>query len=183
MAGKDHQCLQAVTHGIAAGHQLRPRRRANRHAVERLRSHAVACELVDIRSFDVAAVIAEVRVTEIVGHDDHDVGLRCLPVCQSIQTCEAARQKGKPYAFTYHWRSNPLPLGEDWHVQTPQQLRWINISQGTARVTSADGPSRHLAGRNEMSAVGAKQTSRDVAVWTLTKTYGQSLNSEGVASA
>jgi len=41
-----------------------------------------ACELVDIRRPNVAAAIAEVRVTEIVGKNDDDVrllrgGLRC----------------------------------------------------------------------------------------------------------
>ena len=135
VAGKYNQRLQAIAHGIAAGHQLRPRWRANRHSVKRLCPHAVVRKLVDIRSFDVAAVIAEVRVTEIVGQDDHDVGLRCLPVCQRIQTCEAARQKRKLYAFAYHWCSNPLPWQKIGTFKRPDNCVG-SISQGT----SAYGP-------------------------------------------
>ena len=90
VAGKYNECLQAIAHGIAAGHQLRPRWRANRHSVKRFCSHAFACELVDIRRLDVAAAIAEVCVAKIVGQDDHDVGFRILSVCQCSRTDDAA---------------------------------------------------------------------------------------------
>ena len=92
--GKYHQRLQAVPHGIAAGHQLRPRRRADRHAIERLQPHAIVRQTVDVRSFDVAAAIAEIGVAEIVGQDNDDVGFRFLRVCQSNLTSEnAAHEK------------------------------------------------------------------------------------------
>ena len=76
MVGEDHQRLQAVAHGIAPRHQRRARRRADRHAVERLEPHAVLGKLVDIRRLDVAFAIAEIGIAEIIGqnHDEIDRG-------------------------------------------------------------------------------------------------------------
>ena len=50
VAREDDERLQAVAHGVAAGHQLRARGRADRHAVEILEPDALVGELVDIGS-------------------------------------------------------------------------------------------------------------------------------------
>ena len=91
MAGKDHQSLQTIAHGVTARHQLGPRRRANRHSVKRFQPHAVACELVDIRGLDIAAAITQVRVAKVVGKDDDDVGFRVCGLRDGDRTEQAAR--------------------------------------------------------------------------------------------
>ena len=66
--GIDHAC--AVV--IAAGHQACPRRSAHRHDVKLVEPHALAGELIEMRSADLGiAVKAEVPMALIVG-DDHD---------------------------------------------------------------------------------------------------------------
>ena len=91
MAGEDDQRLQAVPHGIAAGHQLGTRRGADRHSVKRVQPHAVLGELVDIRSFNVAAPIADVRVAEVVGKNDDNVGFRVCGPREGDRTEQGAR--------------------------------------------------------------------------------------------
>ena len=73
MVREDHQRLQAVTHWIAARHQRRARRGADRHAVEGFEPHPFVGKFVDIRCLDVAAAIAEIGVAEIVSQDHDDV--------------------------------------------------------------------------------------------------------------
>ncbi len=75
VAREDHKSLQPVAHGVAAGHECRARGRANRLAVEGLQAHAFVGEPVDIRCLDLAAPVAEIGVAQIVGHNEHDVGL------------------------------------------------------------------------------------------------------------
>ena len=91
MAGEDDQRLQAIAHGIAAGHQLGPRRGADRHSVKRIQPHTVLGELVDIRRLDVAAAIAQVRIAEIVGKNDDNVGFRICGSREGDRTQQAAR--------------------------------------------------------------------------------------------
>ncbi len=60
---------------VAARHERGARRRAHRHAIERLAAHAGGGKLVDVRRPDLAAAVAKVGIAEVVGHDEDDVGL------------------------------------------------------------------------------------------------------------
>ena len=59
---------------IQPGQQRRAGRTAARSVVEVREAQAVRGEPVEVRSLDLAAVTAGVRVAHIVGHDDHDIG-------------------------------------------------------------------------------------------------------------
>jgi hypothetical protein len=64
VAGKDDQGLEAVAHGIATGHEGRPGRGADHHAVERLETDSALSQGVDVGRFDVAAPIPQVGVAQ-----------------------------------------------------------------------------------------------------------------------
>ena len=91
MAREDHQRLKAVTDRIATCHERGTRRCAHGHPVERLAPDACGGEPVDVRCFDLAAAVAEVGVAEIVGHDEHDVGLWIVPACG--RQCERGQKE------------------------------------------------------------------------------------------
>ena len=70
---RDHRPHQTETDRVAAGHQPRPRRRADGSAVEALDQHPCGRDAVDVRGRDLAAVEADVVASEIVGDDENDV--------------------------------------------------------------------------------------------------------------
>jgi hypothetical protein len=78
VAGEDDQRLQAVSHGIAPGHKGGTGWGADVLPVKGLQSHAPAGQAVDVRRLDVASPVAEVRIAQVVRHDEHNVGLFSL---------------------------------------------------------------------------------------------------------
>ena len=72
----DHAGLQAIAQRIAARHQSRAGRGAHALRIELMQLRTPGGEFVEIGRADVRAVEADIRETEIVGHDVENVRAR-----------------------------------------------------------------------------------------------------------